>query len=90
MLRWGQLRESFDIKLAAASVYQPVLYRQAAAALGLSYPPLDRKLEGLHDRPWLLATPTDSFTLGADRFFDGSVFDYSEYRPTQTSLSSNH
>ncbi|PZN75722.1 MAG: nitrate ABC transporter [Candidatus Methylumidiphilus alinenensis] len=86
MQRWGQLRGSMDIKLAAASVYRPELYRQAASALGLTYPPFDRKQEGLHGTPWLLATQTDSFMLGADRFFDGGVFDCSEYRPSQMSL----
>lgn len=90
MLRWGQLRGPVDIKLAAASVYRPELYRQAASALGLSFPPFDRKQEGLHETPWLLATQTDSFMLGADRFFDGGVFDCSEHRLPQTSLSSNH
>ncbi len=75
MLRWGQLREPLDIKSAAASVYRPDLYRRAAAAVGLHCPPFDRKLEGLHEQPWLLATSTDSFTLGPDQFFDGRVFD---------------
>ncbi|MFM8333300.1 MAG: nitrate ABC transporter substrate-binding protein, partial [Candidatus Methylumidiphilus sp.] len=79
MLRWGQVRELADLKIAAASVYRPALYRQAAAALGLPCPPLDRKPEGLHEQAWLLATPTDSFTLGADRFFDGGIFDSSDY-----------
>ncbi len=56
--------EPLDIKIAAASVYRPSLYRQAADALGVHCPPFDRKLEGLHEQPWLLlATPTDSFTF---------------------------
>jgi nitrate/nitrite transport system substrate-binding protein len=75
MLRWGQLREPIDLRRAAAAVYKPDVYRRAAAALGLACPPCDRKIEGLHDRPWLLASSTDSFTLGPDRFFDGGVFD---------------
>lgn len=80
MLRWGQLAGPIDVKRAAAGVYRPDLYRQAAAALGLSCPPADQKPEGWHDQPWLLATPTDSFTMGPDRFFDGATFDSAEHR----------
>lgn len=87
MLRWGQLRGLADIKAAAASVYQPALCREAAAALGIACPPLDRKPEGLHQQPWLLATPTDSFTLGADQFFDGRIFDPSDARYLQTTAA---
>jgi nitrate/nitrite transport system substrate-binding protein len=87
MLRWGQLREPLDIKAAAASVYRPDIYRRAAAALGQSYPPFDRKPEGLHERPWLLATQTDSFTLGADRFCDGRLFNSSDYPPVRLSAN---
>jgi nitrate/nitrite transport system substrate-binding protein len=87
MLRWGQLREPLDIKAAAASVYRPDLYRAAAAALGQHYPPFDRKPEGLHEQPWLLATSTDSFTLGADRFFDGRIFNYPDYPPVRFSAN---
>jgi len=78
MLRWGQLKPPLDIKRAAASVYRPDLYREAAAALNLHCPPSDQKPEGWHDQPWLLATATDSFTMGPDRFFDGGTFDPTE------------
>ncbi len=78
MLRWRQLRGPLDIREAAAQVYRPDLYRHAAAALGLACPPFDRKQEGFHESPWLLATASDSFTLGPDRFFDGGIFDSSE------------
>lgn len=74
MLRWGQLREPLDIKSAAAAVYRPDIFRRAAAALGLTCPPGDCKSEGLHEQSWLLATKTDTFTLGSDRFFDGGTF----------------
>jgi nitrate/nitrite transport system substrate-binding protein len=90
MLRWGQLREPLDIKTAAASVYQPALYRQAAMALGLHCPPFDRKQEGLHEQPWLLATSTDSFTLGPDRFFDGKVFDSCDFNSPYRGWSAKH
>jgi nitrate/nitrite transport system substrate-binding protein len=90
MARWGQLREPLDLKAAAAAVYRPDLYRQAAAALGLVCPPFDRKPEGLHEQAWLLATPTDSFTLGPDRFFDGRVFDCAEHPPLRTRCPPSH
>ena len=77
MLRWGQLPPPVDIK-RAAEVYRPDLFRLAAQELGLPCPPCDRKVEGVHEQPWLLATSTDSFTLGADRFFNGAVFGAAE------------
>jgi len=90
MLRWGQLRGPLEAKIAAASVYRPDLYRRAATALGLRCPPFDRKPEGLHEQAWLLATPTDSFTLGPDRFFDGGVFGCADYPSSRRRFSLNH
>jgi len=75
MQRWGQLPPTVDLKLAAASVYRPDIFQRAAAAFGLACPPFNRKPEGLHEEPWLLATSSETFTLGPDRFFDGAVFD---------------
>jgi nitrate/nitrite transport system substrate-binding protein len=74
MLRWGQIKPPVDIQSAAAQVYRPDLYRQAAAALDLPCPPANGKPEGLHEKAWMLATHTDTFNLGPDRFFDGGVF----------------
>lgn len=74
MRRWGQIKRPVDARAIASAVYRPDLYRRAAAALNLPCPPTDAKPEGLHDEGWLLATPSDSFDLGPDRFFDGSVF----------------
>jgi nitrate/nitrite transport system substrate-binding protein len=78
MLRWGQLESPLDIERAAASVYRPDLYREAAAALDLPCPPCDHKPEGVHEQPWLLATAADSFAMGPDLFFDGGLFDAAE------------
>ncbi len=89
MLRWGQLRGSPDIKAAASCVYRPELYRRAAAVIGMPCPPFDRKPEGLHGEPWLLATQEDSFTLGPDRFFDGGIFDSSAPQVPRNCLSAN-
>lgn len=76
MLRWGQLRAPLDISRAAAQVYRPDLFREAAAALGIPCPPGNRKREGTHDQPWLLATPTETFVMGADSFFDDGGLDH--------------
>lgn len=75
MLRWGQLKGPVDVTAAAAGVYLPGLYREAAAALGLPCPPTNHNPEGLHDQPWLLATASQSFDMGPDRFFDGAIFE---------------
>ena len=88
MQRWGQLYMPLDLKIAAASVYRPDIYRRAAAALGLPCPPFNRKPEGLHEEPWLLATSADSFTLGPDRFFDGGVFDAEQHGQNRLSAAS--
>ena len=81
MVRWGQLRPEIDTAAAVSEVYRPDIYRQAATALGLASPPTDRKVEGLHEQSWLLATTTESFTLGPDRFFNGDVFDSTTPKP---------
>jgi nitrate/nitrite transport system substrate-binding protein len=74
MLRWGQLKGSLDVSAAAAGVYLPELYREAAGGLGLPCPPSNQLVQGVHDQPWLLATATHSFDMGPDRFFDGAIF----------------
>jgi nitrate/nitrite transport system substrate-binding protein len=45
MLRWGQIEPPVDIVAKAARVYRPDLYRDAAGALGLAVPSVDRKPE---------------------------------------------
>lgn len=75
MIRWGQLAAPTDIAAAVAGVYRPSLYRKAAKSLGIPCPPADRKVEGTHEQAWLLATATESFTLGPDLFFNGDIFD---------------
>jgi nitrate/nitrite transport system substrate-binding protein len=75
MLRWGQIEEPIDIVAAAARVYRPDLYREAAEALGLAVPSIDLKPEGGHARGWTLMDATLPLAMGADRFFDGMTFD---------------
>lgn len=81
MLRWGQLKGPLDLAAAAAGVYLPGIYRDAAAGLGLSCPPPNHGPEGVHDQPWLLATANQSFDMGPDRFFDGAVFESAALTP---------
>jgi nitrate/nitrite transport system substrate-binding protein len=75
MVRWGQLPRGTDLHAAAAAVYRPALYREAAAALGIAAPAVDLKGEGLHAAGWTLETPTAPIPMGADRLLDGDLFD---------------
>jgi nitrate/nitrite transport system substrate-binding protein len=71
MCRWGEVAMDTDLAALAHAVYRPDIYRAAAAPLGLALPAADLKHEGTHGEEWTL----DGVTLGADRFFDGRVFD---------------
>jgi nitrate/nitrite transport system substrate-binding protein len=75
MLRWGQIARPAALRAAAEQVYQPGLYRQAAASLGLSAPLDDWKREGVHDAAWTLAGSFGPIAMGPDRLLDGSRFD---------------
>lgn len=75
MYRWGQLDAPLNIKEAAATIYRPDIYREAAKALGIPYPTLDHKSEGTHSAPWTLEAVSGPIAMGADRFFDGVIFD---------------
>lgn len=78
MLRWGQLDRAIDLQAAAAEVYRPDLYRQAALQLGLPCPAIDAKTEGRHAAAWKLYEGDTSLPMGADRFLDGRLFDPSQ------------
>lgn len=75
MQRWGQIEGRIDVFAKAARIYRPDLYRDAAGALGLAVPCIDRKREGIHARGWTLTDATHPIAMGADRFFDGATFD---------------
>ncbi len=66
MYRWGQLAEALDIQAVAEQVYRPELYRQAAGALGLPYPIIDYKPEGVHATAWTLTEATQPIEMGPD------------------------
>jgi len=60
MIRWGQVREPFDILALANRVYRPEIYRAAVATLGLELPDDDFKSEGIQP---------------GSAFFGGETFD---------------
>lgn len=77
MLRWGQIDHSIDMDAVACAVYQPELYRQAAARLGLAAPNVDEKTEGEHGCAWDFdqTVTGEAITMGADLLFDGQRYD---------------
>jgi len=75
MVRWGQLTEAVDLHAVAEEVYRPEIYREAAAALGLTSPGIDYKLEGSHAATWKRHEGSESLLMGPDRFLDGRNFD---------------
>jgi len=75
MYRWGQIDQLTDIQTLASRIYRPDIYREAAAALGMSAPTIDHKSEGLHAKSWLLSEATQPITMGSDQFFDGKQYD---------------
>ncbi|MCG8013119.1 MAG: nitrate ABC transporter substrate-binding protein, partial [Candidatus Thiodiazotropha weberae] len=75
MVRWGQLRDPFDLQRIAKLVYQPEIYRKAAASLAIDLPQADIKPEGIHGEAWQLAGEQHSLAMGSDLFFDGNAFD---------------
>jgi len=75
MVRWGQIGEPLDVQAAAARIYRPDIYREAAKDLGVPYPTVDTKTEGTHAGPWTLTDATKPIPMGPDRFFDGMTYD---------------
>jgi len=75
MRRWGQIDSGVNVRATAAAVYRPDIYRDVAAALGLSCPAICDKAEGHHARPWPLEAAPSGITMGSDLFLDGRMFD---------------
>ncbi|WP_082954721.1 CmpA/NrtA family ABC transporter substrate-binding protein [Acidihalobacter prosperus] len=76
LYRWGQVDTAHDMAAVAAAAYRPEYYREAAEALGWTYPRIDYKPEGLHAGDWQLAQAMpEPLSMGADVFFDGGRFD---------------
>jgi ABC-type nitrate/sulfonate/bicarbonate transport system substrate-binding protein len=74
MVRWGQIGEDVDFA-AAAAVYRPDLFREAAASIGEPAPLDDVKTEGGHAAPWSLATTAGPLQMAPDQFLGGGTFD---------------
>ncbi|MDP3903460.1 MAG: CmpA/NrtA family ABC transporter substrate-binding protein [Methylococcaceae bacterium] len=70
MQRWGHIPPSINAQEVAAKVYRPDLYRQAAQALELPSPLIDRKNEGSHNNAWLATSDSVDIAMGRDCFFD--------------------
>jgi nitrate/nitrite transport system ATP-binding protein len=75
MLRWGQVDGAVKAEAIARAVYRPEVFRAAADELGLPYPEVDYKREGLHQGGWALMSGADTLEMGADLFMDGRQFD---------------
>ena len=75
MYRWGQLEAPLDIRKAAARIYRPDLYRAAAKEVGVPYPTMDWKTEGMNKSAWTLRQATTPIPMGPDTFFDGMTYD---------------
>jgi two-component system, oxyanion-binding sensor len=73
MQRWGYLAPGRDPN-AAAAIFRPDLYAEAARSLGLPVPRAARKSEGVHASEWLLPAEPEPIAMAADRFMDGAVF----------------
>ena len=80
MLRWGQVDGTIRPETIAKAVYRPEVFRAAADALGLPYPEVDYKVEGLHERGWALMCGNDRLEMGRDRFMDGRHFDANHWQ----------
>ena len=74
MIRWRQVDADVDLSSVASDVYQPAVYRAAAADLGMAAPTGDFKTEGTHDDAWSLNGTTAAIRMGPDHFFDGMSF----------------
>jgi nitrate/nitrite transport system substrate-binding protein len=71
MIRWGHLAQGIDIREAAAGVYLPDVYRQTAAALGITAPTVNYKSEGTHSLTRML----DGVAHGPNLFIDNAPYD---------------
>jgi nitrate/nitrite transport system substrate-binding protein len=66
MTESGRLPTGIDHVALAASVFQPDLYRAAAARLGISTPLSDDKTEGTHNGTWELPGSLGPIAMGPD------------------------
>ena len=77
MRRWGYLGADADTD-AAAAIFRPDLYAEAAGSLRLPVPVSAVKSEGHHYAEWLLPALPKPIAMGPDCFLDGARFDPAE------------
>ncbi|MGD9785898.1 MAG: CmpA/NrtA family ABC transporter substrate-binding protein [Hyphomicrobiaceae bacterium] len=75
MVRWGQAPYTPENLARARQTYRADIYRGALADAGIALPSASSKVEGAVLRDTPVGSPSGRLTLGADAFFDGSIFD---------------
>ena len=75
MTRWDGVAYADADAATAAEVFRPDLYREALAGSGAPLPGASSKIEGGLDSPIGAGSVQGRLVLGADRFFDGRLFD---------------
>ena len=84
MIRWGQVREPFDILGLAERVFRPDIYRAAVRGIGIEVPTRDYKREGLASAgAESLGSRTASF-FGGDTFDPATAIGYLKALPIRT------
>lgn len=74
-VRWGMIAPTAAAEHGAAHVLRSDIYRRALADTGAVMPGASSKLEGALTQPLAVGSRSGALTLGADRFFDGRIFD---------------
>lgn len=77
-VRWNMVEPSAEAQAQAADVFRSDVYRRALAGTQSPMPGASSKVEGALSEPLAVGVPHGELTLGADRFFDGRVFDPSD------------
>ncbi len=79
MKRWGMLDNDLQAQDIVTSVYQPDVFREAAAKIGVNVPDGDYKSEGTQDSNWVLQSGSGDMTMGPDLFMDRRTFDHEKF-----------
>ncbi|WP_156680804.1 CmpA/NrtA family ABC transporter substrate-binding protein [Sphingomonas profundi] len=74
-VRWKMIEAGAAAEGAAAEVFRSDIYRRALAGTGAAMPGASSKVEGALAAPQGVGSREGGLTLGADRFFDGRMFD---------------
>ncbi len=75
MRQCGQIDTLTGAQAVVDAVYQPDLYRAAAAELGIAAPLVDHRVEGTHSAGWTLDEATSPIPMGPNRLLGGRRFD---------------